>query len=116
MGDDPGFVFIGLVRKSVSPWMPKDRGWAAESDWAHARPTRQRSHLRQAMLGQCCSMIIKVLGALFSSLPAFPLSASLDPFDQIRCDRLSPPSRGGGVEQAACQALRKREWPMNDSP
>lgn len=51
----------------------------------------------------------------FSSLPAFPLSASLDLSDQIRCDRLSAASRGGGTEQAPCQTLPKRERHMNDS-
>ena len=65
--------------------------------------------------GSVGSMIIKVLGALFSSLPAFPLSASLDPSIKSVVIGFPPPSRGAGIEQAACQTLRKREWRMNDS-
>jgi len=54
-------------------------------------------------------MIIKVLGALFSSLPAFPLSASLDPSIKSVVIAFPPPSRGADIEQAACQPLRKGE-------
>jgi hypothetical protein len=31
----------------------RDHDWAAESDWTRAGPTRQRSRMRQATLGQC---------------------------------------------------------------
>jgi hypothetical protein len=54
-------------------------------------------------------MIIKVLGALFSSLPAFPLSASLFPSIKSVVIAFPPPSRGAGIEQASCQPLRKSE-------
>jgi hypothetical protein len=54
-------------------------------------------------------MIIKVLGALFSSLPAFPLSASLDP--SIKSVVIAfppganlPPSRPKALQQLACLA------------
>src|SRR5690242_2057346 len=41
------------------------------------------------MLGQCCSMIIKVLGALFLIAAGISVVGESGPIDQIRCDRLS---------------------------
>lgn len=48
------------------------------------------------MLGQCCSMIIKVLGALFLIAAGISLVGESGSFDQIPCDRLSAaqPRRG----------------------
>jgi hypothetical protein len=51
----------------------------------------------------------------FSSLPAFPLSASLDPSIKSLVIGFPPLSRGAGIEQAPCQILRKREWRVNGS-
>jgi hypothetical protein len=42
-------------------------------------------------------MIIKVLGALFSSLPAFPLSASLDPSIKSVVIAFPPPGISGST-------------------